>query len=162
MASRTGRWVHFVHCHVRSMVVILEEGNRPHSCCPRCDMLVPWVALNVRHLNMAMCVKGAERKRRRLAAEEARAGTETDFRSYGCPLNNVRRSSTLTASAQLRTTTSMLIPTAGHPSNSIYEAMLSTYISVGVTGVLRMYTILQCVVQVPWPPPHSYGRQLVC
>ena len=45
----------------------MEEGNPPHPRFPRCDMLVPWRAINGEHLATAQCIKGAERKRRRLA-----------------------------------------------------------------------------------------------
>ena len=41
--------VHFWNLHVRDTMVILEEGNLPHSRCPLCDMLVPWRALNWTH-----------------------------------------------------------------------------------------------------------------
>ena len=61
--------VHFLHRNVRDTVVILEEGNLFHPRCPRCDMLVPWHALNRRHFSTAQCDMGAERKRRRLAEE---------------------------------------------------------------------------------------------
>ena len=34
--------------------------------CPICDMLVPWVALNYRHLDKYLCAKGYESKFRRM------------------------------------------------------------------------------------------------
>ena len=45
-------------------------------------MLVLWAALKIRHFNTTQCSKGEERNQHRLAAEEARAGTETAFRVY--------------------------------------------------------------------------------
>ena len=38
--NRTNLQVHFMHCHVRDTIVILEEGNRPYPCFPTCDMFV--------------------------------------------------------------------------------------------------------------------------
>ena len=67
LATRTAMQVHFVNRHVQDTVLMLEKGNLPHPRCPRCDMRVPRKALNGRHLGTAQCVKGAERKRRRLA-----------------------------------------------------------------------------------------------
>ena len=58
--------VHFLRRHVRDTVIILEEGNLPHTHCPCCNILVPWKALNRRHITTAQCAKGAEQKRRRL------------------------------------------------------------------------------------------------
>ena len=60
----------FFSRHVRDTVIILEEGNLPHPRCSRCDMLVPWRALNGKHHDTAMCRSGAERKRRRMAETE--------------------------------------------------------------------------------------------
>ena len=69
-ATRTAMRVHFFHWRVQDAVIILDDGNLPHPQCPRCDILVPWHALNRRHLATAQCAKGAERKRRRLAEED--------------------------------------------------------------------------------------------
>ena len=52
-------------------------------------MLVPWQALNSRHHATAMCKKGAERKRRRIAEAELRDSTERAFEAYGKPLETV-------------------------------------------------------------------------
>ena len=49
-------------------------------------MFVSNKALNGRHLTTAFCRRGAERKRRRLAEEEAQAGAEAAFTAYGIPL----------------------------------------------------------------------------
>ena len=85
---RSGLRVHFLHQNVRDIVVILEEGNPPHPQFPRCDIMVPWSALNGHHPNISQCAKGAERKWKRcgLAAEEMREITERDFQAYGRPL----------------------------------------------------------------------------
>ena len=52
--TRTDMRMHFCNQHVRDIVIILEEGNPPHSRCSRCNMLVPWRALNGRHHATAM------------------------------------------------------------------------------------------------------------
>ena len=80
--------VNFIHQHVRDIVVILEGGNLPHPQCPRCDMLVPRHALNMRHLATDQCARRAERKRRRMADEELREISERDFQAYGKHLEN--------------------------------------------------------------------------
>ena len=61
---RTAMQVHFWRQHVRYIVIILEEGKLPHPRCPRCDMFVPWRALNIRHKSTEMCRCGADKKRR--------------------------------------------------------------------------------------------------
>ena len=83
MATRTGMWVQFVHRHVLDTVVMLKEGNFPHPQCAQCDMQVPRRALNERHPGTAQCLKGAERKRRRLAETEMRENSERAFEAYG-------------------------------------------------------------------------------
>ena len=60
----------------------LEEGNFPHPRCPRCDILVPWSALNRRHLATAQCAKGADRKLRRLEEEALQESSERAFQAY--------------------------------------------------------------------------------
>ena len=70
-------------------MIILEEGNLPHPRCPRCNILVPWRALNGRHHAISQCQKGAEQKRRRMAEAELRDSTERAFEAYGKPLETV-------------------------------------------------------------------------
>ena len=70
-------------------MIILKEGNFPHPCSPRCDMLVPWKALNGRHITNTQCAMGTEKKRCRLEAEEMREITEKAFHGYGMPLETV-------------------------------------------------------------------------
>ena len=70
-------------------MIILEEGNLPQTRCPRCDMLVPWRALNGRHKSTAMCRSGTEKKRRRLEETEIREITEMAFEVYGRQLKTV-------------------------------------------------------------------------
>ena len=53
-------------------------------------MLVPWSALNGRHLATAQCAKGAERKHRWIAEEELRESLERDFQAYMKPLETVK------------------------------------------------------------------------
>ena len=78
-----------MHRNVQDTVVMLEEGNLPHTRCPRCDLQVPRKALNGRHLGTAQCKKGAERKRRRLAETETRENSERAFHAYGKPMEAV-------------------------------------------------------------------------
>ena len=86
---RAAMRVHFVHRHVLDTVVMLEEGNFPHTRCARCDMQVPRKALNGRHLGTAQCAKKAGRKRRRLDETEKRENLERAFRAYGQPMEAV-------------------------------------------------------------------------
>ena len=88
-AIRTAMRVHFLHRRVQDTVIILEEGNIPHPRCPQCDMMVPWQALNRRHLATTQCARGAERKRKRLAEEELWEISERAFQAYGAPLEHV-------------------------------------------------------------------------
>ena len=39
--SRDNLRVHFLHHHIHDTILILEEGNCPHSHFPECDMFVP-------------------------------------------------------------------------------------------------------------------------
>ena len=52
-------------------------------------MQVPKRALNRRHPVTAHCLKGAERKRRRLAEAETRENSEWVFEAYGAPIESV-------------------------------------------------------------------------
>ena len=58
--TRTAMWMQFFNRHFRYIVIILDEGNLPHPWFPRCDILVPWRELNVRHHATAKCANGAE------------------------------------------------------------------------------------------------------
>ena len=75
--------------HVRDTVVILEEGNPPHTRVPLRNIMVPWRFLNKSHKHTAQCKKGSERKRRSLVTEEERAATSRAFRTYGRTLKMV-------------------------------------------------------------------------
>ena len=81
--------VQFVQRHVQDTVVMLEEGNSPHPWCTRCEMQVPWKALNGRHLGTEQCAKREERKIWRLAQTETRENSEWAFRAYRQPLEAV-------------------------------------------------------------------------
>ena len=77
-----------------SIVVLscnIYASDLPHPRCPRCDMLVPWRALNDRHKHTEMCRNGAEKKRRRLAEAEVRDSAEMAFEVYGEQLQKVPR-----------------------------------------------------------------------
>ena len=63
-STRKSMRVNFWHRHVRDTVVILEEGNLPHTRNPLCALMVPWKALNGTHRRIEQCNRGADRKRR--------------------------------------------------------------------------------------------------
>ena len=67
--------VHFWHRNVRDTVVILKEGNFPHSKYPLWDTLMPWYSLNGLNNSRAQCKQDLEQKLRRLAVEGARTVT---------------------------------------------------------------------------------------
>ena len=75
--------------HVQDKIVILEEGNLPHPRFPACDMFISWAALNRRHTLSDIYAQGAERKRRRMADEEAWEGAVTALQAYERPLKIV-------------------------------------------------------------------------
>ena len=56
--DRTNLRIHFLHCHVRDALVILEEGNHPHPWFPERENFVPWAALNRRHPTTELCTQG--------------------------------------------------------------------------------------------------------
>ena len=66
--------------------MILEEGNRPPPWFPKCYIFVLHKDLKIWHIDTAFFRRGEERKRRRLAEEEARAGTDTEITAYVIPL----------------------------------------------------------------------------
>ena len=78
--------VNFLHRHVLNIVLILEEETLPHLQCIQCNMLIPQWELNGRPPATSQCARGAERKRRRLAEEELRESSESDFEAHGEPL----------------------------------------------------------------------------
>ena len=86
---RTAMRVHFLHRNVRDTVIIIEEGNLPHPRFPRCDILLPWRALNRQHLTTAQCAKRAEWKRQHMTEEEMRESAEMAFQAYNRPLVKV-------------------------------------------------------------------------
>ena len=67
----------------------MEEVNPPHPRCPLCDIMVPWRSLNGMQRRASQCKKGADRKQRRLEAEEDRAVISRKFSAYGRPLEMV-------------------------------------------------------------------------
>ena len=75
VSTRTNLRIHFVYHHVRYMIVIMEEGNRPHPHCPVCDMFFPWSILNQFRPTTVIFARGANRNRRHLLDEEAWSGT---------------------------------------------------------------------------------------
>ena len=86
---RTNIWIHFVHCHMRYTVVILDGGNHTHTCFPEFEMFIPWAELNGHHPMTALCAHGVYGNRRRLDKEEDQAGKVTAFRAYDRPLETV-------------------------------------------------------------------------
>ena len=71
---------------MRDTIVILEEGNLPYPRCPQYDMFVSHKDLNGWHMKTAFFRQVSERKRCRLAEEEARPGAETEITAYRTPL----------------------------------------------------------------------------
>ena len=88
-SNRTNLRVQFSQRHVRETIVILEEGNRPYPRFPKCVMFMSHKAFNGRHLSTDFCRRGEERKRRRLAEEEAQAVKVRAITTYGNPLSPV-------------------------------------------------------------------------
>ena len=82
--TRTLKWVHLFHRHVRDIPIIFYF---PHPWCPQCNILVPWRALNKRHLATSQFSKGEERNQRRLAEKELQESTEMALQAYGKPLD---------------------------------------------------------------------------
>ena len=82
--------IHFVNRHSQDTIVILEEVNFTHPCCPAYEMFVPWEALNHKHPTTYLYTRGLERKHQRLDEEEARVVADTAFREYGQPLETVQ------------------------------------------------------------------------
>ena len=82
-SSRKNLWVHFDHQHPRDSIVILEEGNQPHSWLPRCVMFVSQEALNQVQPTSAMWRCGAEKKLRRLVVVETEERMGRVFLEYG-------------------------------------------------------------------------------
>ena len=60
-------------------MIILEGVNLPHPRFPWCNMLVPWKALNGRHITTAQCANGVEWKIWQLAEEEMWESMGRDF-----------------------------------------------------------------------------------
>ena len=56
---RTNLRIHFLNFHMRDTIVIMEEGNLPHTCFLECDIFIPWAALNRHHHNISLCALGA-------------------------------------------------------------------------------------------------------
>ena len=77
------------HWHVWDTVIILEDGNLPHPRCPRCDVLVPWRAMNRRNITTSQCAKGAYIKQWRMEEEDIWDSAERAFQAYGRPLEAV-------------------------------------------------------------------------
>ena len=73
--------VHFFHWNFQDTIIILEEGKPPHPRLPQSNILEPWRALDKRHLAIAQCTKGEERKRRRLVEEELQEILERSFQA---------------------------------------------------------------------------------
>ena len=86
VSTSTNLRIHFVQYHMQGKIVILEEGNDPHPCCPACGMFIPWVAMKNSNPTTAIYTQGDNRKQQWLSEEEEWAGSATVFRYYGKPL----------------------------------------------------------------------------
>ena len=74
--------VYLLHRHIRDTLVILDEGNLFRPQCRRCDIMVPWVALNGRHTTTTKCAREAEQKWRQMMSEEMRYIITRAFYAY--------------------------------------------------------------------------------
>ena len=86
VSTSTNLRIHFVQCHIQGKIVILEEDNHPHPCCPACGIFMPWAEMNNSNPTTAICTQGDNRKQQWLLEEGAWAGSATVFRDYGKPL----------------------------------------------------------------------------
>ena len=76
-STRTNLQIHFMHRHIRDTISILEEVDPPPTPLPcMCDMFIPWAEMNNLHPTNMLCSRGDDRKRQRLADEEANAEVE--------------------------------------------------------------------------------------
>ena len=82
-ATSKAMQINFFPWNIRDTILILEEGNPPHTRCTQCDILLPWSTLNWRHLSTAQCTRGEERKIIRLAEEDLQESLERAFQAYG-------------------------------------------------------------------------------
>ena len=69
----------FVHGHMRDTVLILEEGNHPHTRCHSCNIFPLCAAMNNCRPKTALCEWGEDRKRQQPEKEEAWAEAEEAF-----------------------------------------------------------------------------------
>ena len=75
-----------MHCHMRDMLVVLEEGNHYLLRYPKFEMFLTWWELNSKHKATEMCARGTERRLKRLREEEARQSMVVAFEPYGIHL----------------------------------------------------------------------------
>ena len=61
--THTNPQIFLMQCHIWDMIVILEEGNRPHPRCPACDMFVTCSSMNHCHPTTTLYAQGAHTKR---------------------------------------------------------------------------------------------------
>ena len=80
--SKSNLRFQFLNCHVRDMIVVLEEGNHPLPCLTKCVMFVHWEALNGMHHYTDMCSRGAEQKLRRRRDKKAQEIMAVSFQAY--------------------------------------------------------------------------------
>ena len=81
VTNRPNPWINFMRGHVEYTIFILNEGTILHPPCNQYDMFILCEALAAGHLGTAICLKGAEWKRRRLAAAAAQEAAGTEFRA---------------------------------------------------------------------------------
>ena len=88
-SSKTNLRLNFAYRHPQNIIVILEEGNKPHPRCFQCEMFVPQEAINQAHPTSAMCRSCRERNRSRLMVKESSYQMGQVFSEYGTPQTTI-------------------------------------------------------------------------
>ena len=84
-----GLCTHFNTRHPMAFLCIRQEGNTPLLRCPKCDMQVPYSALNGKHLNSAQCLHATRARTRREAITTAHTAMTQTVSINGTPLEQV-------------------------------------------------------------------------
>ena len=80
---------HFMMRHPTDTLCILEEGSQPLPKCLRCNMHIPYSALNSNHTATAACRRGATLHERRLQVARLRRSNEQIITVNGTDLERV-------------------------------------------------------------------------
>ena len=88
--SRPGLRLHFMTRHPLDSICIRQEGSAPLPRCTRCDMHLPYTALNRRHFASGACRRGQLAKQRRLADTTNRTARTLAIKIHDIPLQTVQ------------------------------------------------------------------------